>query len=283
MARKRWKRIELTLGLQITYPKDLQALEDRLTAFIESPELLLGILKQAVAETLLTAYRERFLQNFTLMLHTERAHGSASPRSSAEITQARDALSTAAQALADAQAHDRGFAGAEKKVRKAEEKLTRALDRKVSESPLSTGMFRPLALQVLRLVSEVATLGSGVDQNAVHLGIGNLDLLNAIHTPSATPMLTGHDTASAMDTLWKHLEFGTGVYSTLKNANPGSKHRAKDGGWWYGPHPGFGLHLLGSQGGHFLFDAATGVPYHADALRFEEEFGQHFLRALAGR
>ena len=56
----------------------------------------------------------------------------------------------------------------------------------------------------------------------------------------------------------------------------------KAGGWWYGPRKGFGVQLKGSKGVHAVFDPANGVPYMADALRFEQVLEGLFLAALHG-
>lgn len=280
------KPVKLKLRLSMELTIGLQQQIDQIEALVDNPELLVRLLRQAAAETLLVSYRKRFLAGFSDALNMQRASNSTAPRNSTAIEKAMNTLGEAAGALADAQiAGELNTAGLERKVAKAEERLTKAYDRQLTGSQLSTGMFRTLALRVMRLLSDVGEMADRSGRSTIELGIGNVSLLESIHTPSATPMLTGHDTDSGMDVLWKHLEFGTGVYATAagRAANPSSPHRSrKTGGWWYGPRPGFGLHLLGSKGVHALFDAGTGVPYENDALLFEDTFAAHFTRALRG-
>jgi hypothetical protein len=275
-----------TMQLRIT-PKLSPELEreiDRLEKLVESPELLVRLLRQAAAETLLASYRKRFLAGFSDALNMQRASSPGGTRKSTKIDKAMEALNSAAESLAEAQVDGTSTAGLDRRIKKAESQLSDAFDRN-PQGPLSTGNFRPLALRVLRLLSDVAEMGERTNTTNIQLGIGNILALDAIDTPSATPLLTGHDTASPMRTLWKHLEFGTGVYATGvgKTANANSPHRSRNaGGWWFGPRPGFGLHLLGSKGTHALFDEATGLPYQEDAMKFEDTFGAHFTRALRG-
>lgn len=103
---------------------------------------------------------------------------------------------------------------------------------------LSSGQFRKRALQVMEIFTDPSLIQTSVGPNSVSAGIGSLPMLNAIETPSATEYVLhkGH-TTSPYNVLWRHLEFGTGVYS--HNAFAGGDKPASrfnehlHGGLWY--------------------------------------------------
>lgn len=138
-----------------------------------------------------------------------------------------------------------------------------------SSGPLSTGKYRPRIKKILKLLVAEPQVLLATSSKAV-AGIAPLRQLDAIRTPSFTTE-QGKDTSSSYTILWRQLEFGTGIYSTL-----GAR-----GAWWYGPYAGAGLYLRGNRAGSFL-RSATGVPYDEDAVRFAKEFEQALVRALGG-
>jgi hypothetical protein len=123
------------------------------------------------------------------------------------------------------------------------------------------GEFRRLAFKVLALVGQENATNTTVTDEGVALGIGPLELLERLRTPSARP------TASRRVSLWRHLEFGTGAFATDKSQRL-SPHRLASGGWWYGKSPTESLELRGSQPGKFMFDPARRLPYERDFMRF---------------
>lgn len=280
MAQSAWQnrvgRLK-SVKLTVTLTADVTALERtiaRLDEHLANPELFVQLMRQAVGETLLTAYRQRFLDHWEALLSP---HLSVKGKSSLAPTvagqQAKEAVVRAYQALAHATT-DGQRAAARKRLQKAEAKLVSVSEKPQGPSELSTGHYRERALEVLRMLTDESLVGSGTGDDQVHVGIGRLSDLESIETPSATPLVAQHETMSSFTTLWKQLEFGTGVYSSM----PGARKQ----GWWYGPRPGYGIHLLGAQGAHAVFDAATGLPYTADALRFEEVFAGLLGKALSG-
>jgi hypothetical protein len=258
----------------------LDRLQAALTDLTDNPVMLERLLQQAVADTLLESWRKRFLDRLPDALNMERVSESRSPATGPELALARQTLAEASRELTQAQLDGQTTASAKRKVAKAERALMKVTAPRGGPGALSTGQFRPLALQVLRVLSEVSASTQG---DTVSIGLGHLPTLEAIKTPSATPMLTGHDTGSAFNTLWKHLEFGTGAYASNRAWNAGAPTRLASGGWWYGPRKGFGIQLKGSKGVHAIVDPATGVPYMQDALRFEHVFDTLLTKKLLGK
>lgn len=272
-------RILCRATIATTFSQELEEVLQRLSVLVESPEVLQRLLKAAVAETLLAAYRERFLANFADALNMQRASkANSTPEDTKATKRAKKTLTDIAQEIATAEQSGHPIGDLKRKLRKAEEQLITAYDKHFG-GDLSTGMFRPLALQVLQLMTTVGNLGVSQTGDSVSVGIGYLPALDQIKTPSATPFLTGNPTRSSMNVLWRHLEFGTGIYAT-KVVTDGANKTSK-GRWWYGPRPGRGLQLKGSKGVHAIFDG-KGVPYEPDALRFETVFASMFARALLG-
>lgn len=274
------KQVRLHIGIK---RKLSQSLEDeivRLDSLIDTPTTLQRLLRAAAAETLLAAYRTRFLENLSDALNMRReSKFRGTPKDTQAIKKAKKRIDELAMELANSHLNGHSIAGMERRIEKAEAALVRAYDTHFGKSPLSTGQFRPLALKVLALLTDVANLGEQANPDSVGLGIGNFEHLDQVRTPSATPLLTGHPTSSPMSSLWRHLEFGTGVFASANNT--ASQHRTTFGTWWYGPRPGFGLQLKGSKGVHAIFDQ-RGVGYEVDALRFETVFAEMLTRALHG-
>jgi hypothetical protein len=275
------RTVRLRAKIKAKFSKELEDEFRRLSALVENPALVHKLVKAAAAETLLAAYRKRFLANFSDTLNMQRSgKPRGTPSDTKGLRRTKEAVETLAQDITAAELAGHATGGLEKQLRKAEERLVEAYDKQFGNSDLSTGMFRPLALQVLGLLTTMAKAGEQATDSSFSLGIGHIPTLEAIKTPSATPFLTGNATRSPMNMLWRHLEFGTGMYAA-RVSNEGSKHKTQGGGWWFGPRPGKGLHLKGSKGVHALFDA-RGVPYEADALRFETVFANMLNRALHG-
>lgn len=133
--------------------------------------------------------------------------------------------------------------------------------RVMSLSAQTSAIMRSRALQILDYLTnpQYATGPIPGPTGVVHAA-GRLDLLDAIKTPSATDALMGRPSESMYNILWRHLEFGTGVYASSssamgQNTMQGSgQFKNSDGSWWYGPaggrapgEPGLGLLVKGSK------------------------------------
>lgn len=266
------KKIRLRVHVKAKFSRGLQDELDRLSAFVDDPALAQRLLRAAVAETLLAAYRKRFLARFADALNMQSARNTKStPDATKAVKRARRRLEELSVELAGQQLAGEDTTKLERRIKKAEERLVDAYDKDFGQSELATGMFRPLALQVLALLTQVGNTHVNSTDTRTQVGVGHIPTLDAIKTPSATRMLTGRETSSRMNKLWRHLEFGTGIHSQPK------KGRA----WWYGTKTR-GLKLFGSKGVHALYNT-QGVPYEADAMRFETHFAKLLERALRGK
>jgi hypothetical protein len=109
-------------------------------------------------------------------------------------------------------------------------------------SAATSAMMRDRALQVLDYLTNPQYLGAPkmAGGDSVY-SAGRLDLLETIKTPSATRKLMQKETGSQYDILWRHLEFGTGIYASKaqvmgqQNLAGNDAYKNADGSWWYGP------------------------------------------------
>jgi len=134
----------------------------------------------------------------------------------------------------------------------------------------------------LREIVAMLTATEGVrllrqTSDRLSFGLGKKSELDSVITPSWNP-----STTSKHRLMWRHLEFGTGVFARARRVAGGFKEEGGNGSWWFGPRPGVGLHLRGSPQGALLREA-SGIPYRADALTFELRFARSLQRALLGR
>jgi hypothetical protein len=274
------QKIRVGIKVQITGSTQLSELALHLGELTADPRVMAALLRKAAAETILEAWRQRFyaalpsLLNMTLAdAQKAAAHFPDSLKNSlihlhSQLERAvREGYQTESRKIQD-------------QVKAKEDALQQALLHAQGGSDLATGRFRELAIAIINLMTEVDTIGMAISSDSVMLGIGPLNRLNAIETPSATPKLSGHPTSSAMTTMWRQLEFGTGIYASGDpSGNPGSPFKEGDGSWWYGKKRGMGLHLLGTPGAHVAYDM-DGVPYEPDALRFQTVFAGLFFQAI---
>lgn len=112
--------------------------------------------------------------------------------------------------------------------------------------------------------------------NSITVSLGPIAALDKIQVPSATPLITGHPTESKMTSMWRQMEFGTGVFAFPTGRFEG-QYKTSAGSWWFGPRKGFGIHFAGTQPGNILRDQ-TGVLYSSDAMRFKQELERLFNR-----
>lgn len=273
-------RQPVTVTIRYQLPKSWAAMERRLAELAADGGLVQAILRQALAETILLLYRERFLAGLPGAVAMEReAAGAPSLRDSPTVRIRRAKLRARLQEAYASQDDDRV-----QQLIAAEQKFASELRLRRRRAPtLPSGRFRLLALQVLRVVADATQIqDAGSGGGMVRLGVGRLSFLERIETPSATPVLRGYPTSSKFSTLWRHLEFGTGIYSSISSVNAGSPYRLPGGGWWYGRSPQEALRLRGSRGVHALRQA-SGAPYAQDAVLFRERVQQLLARALFGR
>lgn len=245
---------------------------------LSDPLALELLLRRAVAETLLKAYRERFLKRLPDMVNMRREHFR---RASAKLSMnARERFFKASHAFNAARlsGDEDEVADAHEALRKATSAVIRAVKPpRPSKRPLpnsGTGAFRRLAMKVLGLIAydvgTTMTAGGGIT-----MGIGPLAALENIRTPSAKP------TRSTRNVLWRHLEFGTGVFATDKAAQS-PKYRIPGGGWWYGRSRAESLELRGSKAGNFMFDPSRKLPYDRDFVRFRSVLFSMIQKVLSG-
>jgi len=275
-------KIRVGIQVQIIGSQELKRLAVHLEEVAADPRIMAGLLRKAAAETILEAWRQRFYAALPSLLNMQRADAQKAAQNFP------DSLKNSLMHLHDKleQAVSANQQGAARKlqdqVKVKEQLLIEALGDAQGSSALSTGKFRELALAIINLMTEVESVGMGATSDSVMLGIGPLNRLNQIETPSATPHMAGHDTSSQMTTMWRQLEFGTGIYASGDpEGNPGSPFKDGDGSWWYGKKKGFGLHLLGTPGAHVAYDM-DGVAYESDALKFQSVFAGLFFGAIRG-
>jgi hypothetical protein len=189
------------------------------------------------------------------------------------------------------------------------DQLARMKERLVAQTPGKTGPIRHSVGGTFWSAMEkvAAALGAShdviVNRTAEGLlaEIGAAPELASIDTPSATPGRAGHPTTSQFHNMWRQLEFGTGVYSSLKSKmlskfnylnehqmhQLGQKAKKKKGfsvstgtrQWWYGQFAERAIILRGSRGMHVLRDRMGNV-YPEDMMRVTAELGKWLSQAL---
>lgn len=248
--------------------KELIKRLDRIAALSQDPTPLGHAVRRAAAVSLLREYRKRFTAAVPQLVQPEKQ---TKRRPVRELSKAlRERIDGAQEAVAQAM-----LDGSRADVRKAQDRLAKAVEatntrlQNPPENPLSTGEFRPRMWEVIRLLTSVNEMGLSVSKHGVAVGIGPLRALNAIQTPSATELLTGSPTQSQRTSLWRQLEFGTGVY-----AQPVSK------GWRYGRK---GLLIRGARGANALRlpESGVGVMNKGDALLFEQALQVELRKLLS--
>lgn len=176
----------------------------------------------------------------------------------------------------------RSLASAKRVLAVAREQFRRQLQPPhPAKNRLPHGQFRTLAFKVLEMIADLSHAKTVIIPGGVKVGMGNLAELNAIRTPSATDELTGIATTSYRATLWKHLEFGTGVFATDKSLQL-PRHRLPNGGWWYGRAKGQALELRGSRPMKMLGDPLRAIQQQPGAVKFYTDVYALVDRALFG-
>lgn len=255
----------------------IDALLAKLRPIAADPSVLAALLRQAVAETFLVAFRERFVANLPAAVNTLLVADENKTQGAIPLGLSRELATTLAN-LTSAQLGGRRAEAKEMQDRLGvlSERLADAVKPKGTSSGLSTGRFRELALDIMAMLTQANHLGVSVGANGVQVGIGELTELESVATPSFKA------TASNRQMLFRQLEFGTGVFASdpgLRDA--GSSSSLPDGTWWYGKPHRHRIHLRGAPGVHALFDPQTQVMYSEDGLRFETVFAGLLHQALA--
>jgi hypothetical protein len=265
------------MALTFTADKALAETYAKLLALTDD-EVFGRLLRRAAVEVLLDAYRRRFLEALPDVVTTERAgdrlHASAAKPHVKAATVER--MRAAAEKLSNAR--ERGDAVAAQhattELRKARRAMTAALERPkpLGGQKLGPGnVYRPAVYKLMHLLSDAG----GVVVRAGGVGIGPRSKVMGLKTPSATKHLDGVDTASDLTSLFRQVEFGTGIYGTDPEGNLGSPY-AMGGGWFYGKSPNKGLGIHGAKPAHVLWEEAK-YPYRDDTTRLE----QFLARAIA--
>ncbi len=247
------------------------------------------LLRRAAAEVLLDAYRRRFAEKIPQIINTQRFEKAGGRRTRVELTDdvqpgayadegapARTAgaritnnLRAASAKLSKAQ-----MAGnyemairARRELRAAQKAMSKALDRPKEAGRLGPGnVFRPAVYKLMALFTQAGYMGIRKGEG---VGIGPRRKVMALETPSATKHLTGMDTASDMTSLFRQVEFGTGVYGTDPEGNSTALYEY-DRGWIYGKDPHQGLRIKGVQPAHVLWQEAK-APWGPDRVRLHDE------------
>lgn len=169
------------------------------------------------------------------------------------------------------------------KDRNERESRLAALSGRLRLGTIVGAMMRQRVLEVLEyLTSPVYVDDHIVSANTTTIGTAPRELLDLKETPTASVLLTGRRSSSKYKTLWRHLEFGTGidavpaaVQARAAGATPTGSGRFKnlDGSWQYGRQgmtSSGGLTVLGTKPMNFLW-TMKGKPLalHEEAARLE--------------
>lgn len=145
---------------------------------------------------------------------------------------------------------------------------------------ITGAMMRQRMLMLLRLLTSPEGMSEPmVRGNTVSIGAAPRAYIDLLETPTATVLLSGQRSTSPFKVLWRHLEFGSGVYASKAQAKllgetPSSgRFKKADGSWLYG-RPGAsgegGLRVLGTMPMHFLWSSdGTPNPLHHRAALVE--------------
>lgn len=120
--------------------------------------------------------------------------------------------------------------------------LTKAGLRRMSLAALTSALMRDRSLQIIdALTNPQYVTGAMMSGQDMQISAGRLSTLEDIKTPSATDRLLQRPTETQYDILWRHLEFGTGLYASnakvmgQDTSVGGGSYKNSDGTWWYGP------------------------------------------------
>lgn len=251
--------------------------KNRLAELVDDPQVFQQMLQYAVAKTFLKAIRERFVARLPEALDIHPA--SRNPKARKVGRDLKQSLNEALDELTEA-----GMSGSKSKIDKAQRRVTRlqkayqdALQGDHGRNSKRVSRFALLvneAMRVMNLMASPEAIRAGrATRSQTTVGLGPLAELESIETPTGN---RSGVTNSRMTTLWRQLEYGTGIYALDKSVNADSefKEPSGDGEWWWGPERGAGVLVAGSMPINALL---AGVPL--DQRPETEEFIKE-LRAL---
>lgn len=299
--------IEVSVELDFRPGKRLQAFAAAIDRLTQDKEYLGSLFKDAIRQSILEAYAERFEQATTKMLDTQKEdllnnsqvvktadlvlklkelqtrHAKSRP-GSGERALIEDKLARISDLLAGSKIEAGGLTRNTTMATDPETGLPMegAFIESAGGGALSTGQFRPRMQQIIKILTDPALVKVQETGEGLVIGVGDLLAMGAVQTPSASGIKVGkRPTTSAFTTMWRQLEFGTGVYAKAGNKRTSGLTKSAGGRWWYGPALNQGLHIRGTQPGSFI-SKQDGEGYASDFKRFEARFGLQIERALLG-
>jgi len=136
-------------------------------------------------------------------------------------------------------------------------------------SQMAGNRFRRQLIALLGLLTDASLVQARAVEGMITVGVGPLQLLERLETPSATMALTGFPTQSRFRTFWRHVEFGTGARRSTAKDRVNRPVNPPDN-WWYGTRPGRNMLLAGTAPMNFLTNA-RGELYASDTMLLARE------------
>lgn len=318
MATRTPSKVDVSIKIKMD-ASDFGLLSRRLEEVTKDNAVFRAVLRRSMASTFLSAIRQRFLGNLRKALEMDvlfenGKRASDGPRQRMNDMKSRERLSKLYASLTEAEMQgdkEKAQQLRSKSIPKAKRQLIQSLGKSASGQDIKphrlsairgTTVMRRMALKILEEMQFVESFGLVGD--GLTLGIGNLNQLEQYETPSATSALTGQPTKSRYKVLWRHLEFGTGLYrkdawniAGNRTGNPGpygpGRWGTPDGqrqglnirsgaprrAWFYGKDLRNGLLLGGTEPMNFLLNR-DGKPYD-DWEKFQEQFAKELERVLS--
>lgn len=238
----------------------------RLRRLFERNDLVMQMLKVAVIRSIVVNIRGRFIANMTKALEMKVLEQSGkpvaiSPRERLQDVAAQQRLANAFANLNKAQsegASEEIINGLRDRVMAAGERLRESLGKTAQGTPYghklserAGNQFRRMMVRMLALLADAQLVGVERSQSGVMIGVGPMQWLDQLETPSATMALTGLPTGSRFRSFWRHLEFGTGAKRKVAGNAWGA---GRSPTWWYGRRKKGSLLLEGTLPMNFLTD-----------------------------
>lgn len=304
-------RAELRINLKTTKASD--DVFARLDALANKPETMQGLLREVALQSLIERYQKRFLQAEDRMTRIETMRGSTN-RADANYDHGADERFIRAKEarIRNIDRRSKGKspevqAAARRQIENLQDDIDRrlegrqALTGRTSSGGLSRALAEQLGLRpdagsgfnalqspggfrnrMKQVYAELFTKPINIPGSR-GVGFGEMTGLTAIRTPSHT-----NPTTSPYSTMWKQLEFGTGVFAVEAGgplARTTGDFKEADGSWWYGRRTenGFtGLHFKGTRPGSW-YRTPQGAPYPSDTFAFMSAFYNRLLRFIRGQ
>jgi hypothetical protein len=246
---------------------------------LKGDEVVRRILKVAVLRSVAKNVRARYLANMTKALEMQvlKEQGVERPASQQIKKRMEDVGLQGTIARTMDRLNDAQVSGDLDRAAELRDRLTKLNERMIKQlkkSPegktyrshtfsLKTGnVFRRQMIALLSIITDANFVQDWRVGNLAGVGLGPMNVVDDLTTPSATYMLTGMPTSSRYKSFWRHLEFGTGARRKTAG-NPGAN---KEPTWHYGPrnNENVGLLLRGTQPMNFLFN--NNGQFHAEDL-----------------